>query len=149
MYLAHCRKTISICLHQDFFWKWVLKKASSIYPKIWEIRLLYLGSRDHKIKILEHTCRQNPRLSIDKSSILHIDCCEQIQHNLELFVTCPHLQLVYEQSQNFRPQTQVRDFVYKCVLNLKILQGIFTKLIRALYLYFRLFRSHRFEIRWK
>ncbi len=51
---------------------------------------------------LVHICRQNPQLSIDKSPILSVDCCgTKIQRDLELFVKHPHLQLVYEQSQNF------------------------------------------------
>ncbi len=35
----------------------------------------------------------------------------------ELFVSRPHLQLVYEHNRGALSTTQIRDFVYKCVLS--------------------------------
>ncbi len=68
---------------------------------------------------LVHTCRQNPRLSIDKSPILSIDCCgtnstwSRTFCHLSIPATC-----LWTIAELFL-QTEVRDFVYKCVLSLK------------------------------
>ncbi len=39
---------------------------------------------------------------------------EQIQHDVELFIICPNLQLVYEQSHNFSTNTSSRFCLQVC-----------------------------------
>ncbi len=66
-----------------------------------------------------HTCRQKPQLSIDKSPILSVDCCRT---NLTWFRNfCPTSQpaTCLRTIAELCPKTQVRNFAYKCVLNLR------------------------------
>ncbi len=79
---------------------------------------------------LVHTCKQNPRLFVDKSPILSVDCCRTNPTWCGIFChpSTPATCLIAELCL----KTQVRDFVCKCVLGLRIWncsQGINTNYV--------------------
>ncbi len=120
------------------FWQKTQRVHKSMSPRsgargsknwdTWNIMMYWNGKLDYfqysGLSGLVHTCRQNPRLSTDKLRILSVDCCGTNPTWSGTFchastpATCPWT------IAELCLHTQVRDFVYKCVLNLrKIIAG--------------------------
>ncbi len=69
---------------------------------------------------LVHTCRQNPRLSIDKLPILSVDCCgTNLTWSGTFCHASTHATCLWTIAE-LCLYTQVCDFVYECVPSLSI-----------------------------
>ncbi len=83
---------------------------------------------------LVHTCRQNPWLSTDKSPILSVDCCGTNLTWFRTFCSSSTPATCLRTIAELCLKTQVRDFIYKCVLSLVTGLSLYRKKPRLLYI---------------